>query len=362
MNLRRKIKVYTKRNHSKKKDWLNFLIHPIRAYWGDGTLDWEIYKYDFSFYKSYFVISDDIKDADVAFLPLSINYYLKRKKLSKVDKFIKFAEKNGLVTYIWIEGDYELRIKNYGRNCVFIKYFSNKTELKNNELIMPGDLKFDLLKFYFKGNFQFKKKSKVPIIGFDGLANYPLNKLIQLILKNIILQLSYNFHFTRINQDHIFPYLIKRKKILIDLKNNSLLETNFNIRDIFAVGTIGKQKKLRNEFINNIISSDYTFCYRGAANYSLRFYETLCLGRIPLFINTDCKLPFENKIDWKNLCLWIEERQIKNISEIILDFHNSHTKNQFIDKQIYCREIWLKYLSKKGFYNEFYNILKHKTK
>lgn len=357
MNQRTIIKVFTEDNHSKKKNWVNFLIHPIRAYWGDGTLDWYKYESDFNFYKSIFIICNDIKNADVAFLPLTLNYYLLNKKLFLVNKFIIQAKRNNLKTYIWVEGDYHVRFLTEDLDCTFIRYFSYRSKLIKNEIIMPGDLKTDLLKFHYNGKFQVKKKSKIPIIGFDGLAKYPLKKFIKLIIKNIFLKLTYNLHFARINQDHIIPYLINREKILINLKNSRLLDTNFNIRNSFAIGTIGKQKELRNQFLNNIISSDYTFCYRSNANYSLRFYETLCLGRIPLFINTDCKLPFENDIDWKNLCIWIEESDVKYIPEIILDFHNSHTESQMIDKQVHCREIWLKYLSKKGFYNHFYKFL-----
>ena len=357
MNKKNRIKIFTIDNHSEKKDWVNFLIHPIRAYWGDGTLDWHKYKSEFTFYKNSFVICNNIKNADVAFLPLTLNYYLINKKLFLVNEFIFQAKLNNLKSYIWVEGDYHIRFLIKDLDCIFIRYFSYKSKLINNEIIMPGDLKADLLKAHFNGKFQFKKKTKIPIIGFDGLAKYPLKNLIKLILRNVLSKLTYNFHFSRINQDHIIPHLIKRKKILIELKNSRLLNTNFNIRNIFAVGTIGKQKKFRNQFLNNIISSDYTLCYRGAANYSLRFYETLCLGRIPLFVNTDCKLPFENEINWKNLCLWIEESDIRYISEFIVDFHNSHTDSQMIDKQIYCREIWLKYLSKEGFYNHFYKFL-----
>ena len=42
--------------------------------------------------------------------------------------------------------------------------------------------------------------------------------------------------------------------------------------------------------------------------------------------------------------------------EKILDFHQSLTNNQFIEKQKYCREIWKTYLSKEGFIKHFNDI------
>ncbi len=354
-----KIKIYTEKYHSQKDAWLSFLIHPIKAFWGDGTLDWGKHEESFIFHKSYLTITDNIIKADVAFLPLTLNYYIKNKVLFKVKKFIDRAKRYNLKSYIWIDGDNQIRYMNHRRDCVFIKNFSYKSKLLKNELIRPGDLKYDLLESLLNGKIRTKEKSKIPLIGFDGLASYSNVYLLNLIVRNIFLKLLYKTHLTRIDPDHILPYLLRRNKILKNLEKSIIINTNFKIRSIFAEGTIGNIPNSRNEFLNNIISSDYTLCYRGAANYSLRFYETLCLGRIPLLIDTDCALPFEKEIDWKNICLIVKENEVNNISEIVLDHYNSHSCSQFIEKQYYCRAIWLKYLSKKGFFNHFYDILKY---
>ena len=97
--------------------------------------------------------------------------------------------------------------------------------------------------------------------------------------------------------------------------------------------------------------------FDGIANYSLRLYETLCLGRIPLFINTDCVLPFENEIPWKDICLWVEESEMDNLGEKITDYHHSMNGAQFREKQVQCRQIWKKYFVKEGFINHFHHFL-----
>jgi len=43
----KKIRVYTE-NHGEAKYWQNHLIHPIRAYWGDGTPEWDKWEKDLS--------------------------------------------------------------------------------------------------------------------------------------------------------------------------------------------------------------------------------------------------------------------------------------------------------------------------
>ena len=180
------IRIYTEKNHSFKKDWLRYLIHPIKAYWGDGTSKWVEQSDNFKFHKLYFTITSDITKADAAFLPLTLNYYIENNSLFKVTKFIDRAKRHNLKSYIWIDGDNQIRFMNDRDDCVFIKYFSYKSKFLMNEFIKPGDLKYDLLKLYFNGKLKTKKKSKVPIVGFDGLAAYPNALLINIILKKII--------------------------------------------------------------------------------------------------------------------------------------------------------------------------------
>jgi len=354
------INVYTEQTHSDETSWLGHLIHPIRAYWGDGTKEWSKWSDNFLLYKDYFKIVENTIESEVGFLPLTLNYYVKNNKLSLVDKMADLMEKNNQFLYVWVDGDHSINY--YHQNCVFIKYFGNSTIQVKNEIIQPGDMKKDLLYEYYGGQFKKREKSDLPVIGFDGIANYPKSKLLGTILKNALQHASYKLLDAKIKPEPIFPFLLKRKKILAQLKKSNKLKTNFKIRSSFAPGTLGRDDQARKEFITNIIDSDYTFCFRGAANYSLRFYETLCLGRIPLFINSNCVLPFQDKVDWKNIICWVEENHIDNLVEKIQDYHQSMTKYQFIERQEYCREIWEKYLSKEGFLKHFYYSIKQSIK
>ena len=44
----------------------------------------------------------------------------------------------------------------------------------------------------------------------------------------------------------------------------------------------------------------FVICNRGAGNFCMRLYQTLAFGRIPLLLNTDMVLPFEDIIDYNN--------------------------------------------------------------
>ncbi len=56
---------------------------------------------------------------------------------------------------------------------------------------------------------------------------------------------------------------------------------------------------VRQEYVHSMMESDYILCARGAGNFSRRLYEALSCGRIPVFVDTDCVLPYQSEINWK---------------------------------------------------------------
>jgi len=48
---------------------------------------------------------------------------------------------------------------------------------------------------------------------------------------------------------------------------------------------------------------------------SYRLYEALCCGRIPVFIDTDCVLPYDFMIDWKKYFVWVDQSELPLIAE-----------------------------------------------
>lgn len=344
------IRVFTEKNHGEAKDWRDNLIHPIRAYWGDGTAEWEKWEKDFVFYKKYFVLSDEPQNSDIAFLPFTLNYYHRYNKIEIFKNFLNKMNEFGKKVLVWVEGDHDVIIDH--PNCIFIKYAGYKSKTNSNMIIQPGDLKDDLLKKYFDGKLKIREKNDKPSIGFVGVADYSNIKLVLLIIKQLLKSFQYIFKNTIFESGPIIPYLLHRKISLERIQNIRGITTDIILRKSFAEGIRSNNVDARLTFINNIINNDYTFCMRGGGNYSIRFYETLCLGRLPIFIDTNCVLPFEEKIDWKNLCLWVDESNMDRIGDIVIDFHSSITSKEFKERQIYAREVWEKYLSKKGFTEE----------
>jgi hypothetical protein len=59
--------------------------------------------------------------------------------------------------------------------------------------------------------------------------------------------------------------------------------------------------KMESEFFQNIYENLLTVCIRGFGNYSVRFFQTLAMGRIPVFIESDSVLPFESQIEYNKM-------------------------------------------------------------
>ncbi|MEQ1934043.1 MAG: exostosin family protein [Fimbriimonadaceae bacterium] len=110
------------------------------------------------------------------------------------------------------------------------------------------------------------------------------------------------------------------------------------------------ESRVHEEFVRNIMETDYTLCVRGAGNYSYRFYEVLAAGRIPVFVNTDCELPFADRIDWKRHCVWVEGDSLDRIGEAVAAFHASIPAARFRDLQQENRQLYETYFTPVNYY------------
>jgi hypothetical protein len=285
---------------------------------------------------NYFEISDNIQNCDLAVYPESWSF-----DNDRIGEFIAQAEKYKKSAVLFFNNDSDRPI-NIGENFVFRTSFYHSSKNKH-EFAIPG-FSEDSVKNYFSGKLLIRPKELKPVVGYCG---YAANSLFFLRLKKII-----------VGPD---GWLIRSWAIKNIIKNPAIV-SNFIIRNDFWGGAyrpgVGldyqKMKEVRREFVDNIANSDYVICTRGQGNFSYRLYETLSLGRIPVFVNTDCVLPYEDYINWREICVWVEAKDINNISQKIIDFHNSLSADDFISLQKKCRLTWEEWLSPNGFFKNFY--------
>lgn len=125
-------------------------------------------------------------------------------------------------------------------------------------------------------------------------------------------------------------------------------QCDFIIRPTFYHHTGQVNIFTRREYCKNIADNLFTLCIRGAGNFSYRFYEALSMGRIPILIDTDNALPFDQEIFWDNYIIKIQESDIDKLPSLI--------KSCKINP-IEVRRLWEEYFSPEGYTNNFYKDL-----
>ena len=157
----------------------------------------------------------------------------------------------------------------------------------------------------------------------------------------------------RSDWEPVFPSAFHRAKLLHLLEQSRKVTTNFVYREHYRAGAITEtaRDQTTREYYENIRNSDYVLCVRGGGNFSVRLYETLMMGRIPVFVNTDCLLPFPKRINWNNQMVWVEWKDRHRIDEVIAEFHHSITDADFLNLQLSNRKLWKEVLSVSGIFN-----------
>ena len=325
-----------------------------RALWNDKPYETRLQQYGSR--ASQFVAVDSPSDADLYLLPLTWNYYLEQDVVHLVADEVERSAEAGHQLVIFNAGDFTANLP-FSNVTLFeaSSYASRRNSRKNHIFALPAFI-LDYLHLYCHGQIQFREKQVVPVIGFCGQAD---GSWFDFIRRDIGLRLRKLSYALGHNKWEPAPFETTRfrKYILDHLVQAQGIRTNFLSRKRYRAGYYAEEKDSfhpsRMEFIQNILDSDYTLCVRGGGNFSVRFYETLALGRIPIFVNTDCILPFDNRIDYRQYCVWVEEHEISHIGEKVLDFHRSLSSAQFIELQKACSELWRDWLSMDGFYAHF---------
>ena len=191
--------------------------------------------------------------------------------------------------------DYEWNI-NLPNNVIIFRASLLKSKQKKNEFIYP--------------------------IFFVSDPKYTSFRILKLLEKNIRPRISFC--------GSINTYY-KRVEWLNYLKNSNILDCNFIYRTEFRGGTV-------DDYINNLELSEFCFCPRGSGNFSIRFYECLYYGRIPVTINTDILLPFEKYINWTEIS--VIANTIEELPDKIFNFWQT---NNIIIVQNKCKEICKEY-------------------
>jgi len=299
----------------------------------------------YQYSKEDFVLVPRIEEADFVVIP----YQYERLKLinpGKVKMIVEEARVAGKPLFIDGAGDLEYDIDI--PNAVITRVSQYQYSRKPNEITIPFPAE-DLLETYAGGDLQVRKKPDVPSVGFTGWAGLSLEKRLKTHIKELPVTVTALFDERR-GAEH--KGVLFRERALKALSRHRGIEAHFKARPSYSghVQTIvGEVKDVREEFVNNLLASDYALCVRGDANASVRFYEALSLGRIPLFLDTACVLPLESMIHYRDFCVFVDWRDTESIGDALLDFHASVSPERFEEMQKEARRAYREYLRSDSF-------------
>jgi hypothetical protein len=302
--------------------------------------------------QNYFQIVEYLEQAEIIIIPLDINFFFEHKKEEELWALINKAKTYAKPIWVYSSGDIGKSIK---APVYTFRLGGFHTKLDKNTLIIPAFIQDPYVTFLNK-KFQPLKKEENPAIGFAGHANgSPIKwfkELLVFVNTNIKrCRTNYSFDF-----QPFFPSGKKRYNLLMNLVKDPFIITDFIFRKRYRAGAKTPEVKKRTtlEFYANIERTPYTLCVRGAGNFSIRLYEVLAMGRIPVLVNSNFRLPLP-WLNWNSHCL-ITDR--KNLRKTLHDFHNSCTPEEFINVQKSNKNLWREKLSLEGFFIEIHDFFK----
>jgi hypothetical protein len=146
-------------------------------------------------------------------------------------------------------------------------------------------------------NIDFINKKRLLLYSFIGgvQSNYISN------IRNKIFSMKHNKAYTEIINTGEWHF----NKVVYSEKQNIKGEININ-----------KEHKRKTKIYNQILlDSKFSLCPSGSGPNSIRFWESLGCGSIPVLLSDTLDLPYN--IDWDNTIIQIKENEIENIDNIL---------------------------------------------
>ena len=147
----------------------------------------------------------------------------------------------------------------------------------------------------------------------------------------------------------IAPWSKLRGEAVRTLQASPDIDTRFVLRRRFG-GNAGVTE--REEYARNMLACDYALVARGRGNFSFRLYEAMSAGAIPVFIDTDCRLPFDDVIAYRQLFVCVPASDLSSIADHVAQFHAAHDADSLYAHRRRIREVYDRYLEPLAFHRE----------
>jgi hypothetical protein len=362
-----RVKIYS------QKSWLpgtdTHHVHLLYPVWGEHVeavyRQAGVYAKYNTVFNSIFELVDDLKEADILLIPADYKHYKKQQCLHLIDSIVQLAESERIPALLFFKSDDDSGIHIQSESLITFRTSFYKSTRRPKEYAMPvwsGDIVREVERLKLPA----EPFPADPIISFCGQVSRRSGWRGRIrFLEYMLIKRGFPGFFKR-NEFLRRAFSELRKDVLSTFKSSRKLRTNFIERlEYFGGAWLGwgrfnveSYETSRRQYLENMISAPYVVCVRGGGNYSLRIYEAMSLGRIPLLIDTDCVLPWEDFVDWHNHIIRIPLCELEKAGEIVENWHNRHSREELELLASENRLIWETYLSPHGFFSKLHLILK----
>jgi hypothetical protein len=268
------------------------------------------------------------------------------------------AAEAGKQTLVFLWHDFDEPVRRTGA-IVFRTGFEGRRPGRN-EYLYPCWSE-DFIERYRGGALPIRQWRERPVVSFCGRADRSPASIPARVVEHAR---GIKRRITSVRE--VYPYRQLRARCMDTLARDDDLETRFVVSGGFWGRSLDSSRpvdvaekiKARRNFVDNMVDSDYVLCPRGAGNFSIRFYETLCCGRVPILMDTEAPLLFEDKINWDRYIIRIRPAELKHLPARIHAFNRIHSGPQFETLQREIREIWETYVEPNGFFGQVHDLLR----
>jgi hypothetical protein len=201
----------------------------------------------------------------------------------------------------------------------------------------------DVLRTYGEGRLASRAKSQRPTVGYCGYVDY----------RNTFERVQ------RTIRGQIAPWARLRGEAVRTLAAAREIDCRFVLRRRFG-GHAGATA--REEYARNLLECDYALVARGRGNFSFRLYEAMSAGAIPVFLDTDCRLPFDDVIPYRELFVWVPAKDVTRVSEYILTFDARHDSDSLFTHRREVRRVFEQYIAPLAFHVKLSRMLAQRVR
>lgn len=291
----------------------------------------------------------DVAQAEAIVLPNNFKNSLTPEVCAYVTKYADLGEKMNKPVVVFSLGD-------FADDAVFdsrvfaLRYSLYKQRMRPRDISMPNQTEDNA-----KNGVTNRSKQDRPLVSFCGMGDLPtLKSSIKYHIKNLSFDVKSLFDKSWCAKKMGVYW---RRAIMRACSRSVLVRTHFIVRKTFS----GNRKTIeldpaqaRKEYLDSITESDFVLAPKGDGNYSNRFLKTLCIGRIPVVVDTDIVLPLEDVIDYSLISVRVPMDKVHETPKYIREFYDSLTEEEWQQRQYLARKVFQKYLRQDSFLRYFF--------